>query len=71
MQYHAIIQYLHLLVLFIVADHHPLVTKVITEGIGDFIIKKREQSVPGIDQIYLDVEIAKDGAYSQPITPAP
>ena len=56
----AIIHALNLFVLFIVANDHAAVPEVIGEGVGHFLIEKRQQAIAGVDQIHLHFHSAED-----------
>ena len=60
MQQHAIRQSFNLLVIFVVADHHALVAQVVAQGVGDLIIKERQQLGAAVDQIHLAAHVAED-----------
>ena len=48
------------LVLLVVTHHHIEVPQVVAEGIGDFIVEKAHQPLPGVDQVNPGVEAGED-----------
>ena len=51
----------HGFILLIVANQYTVVTQVVTQGIGNFIIQERQQATARVDQVYLHTQSSKDG----------
>ena len=61
MQYDAVVPGFDLRKFFVVSNDHALVSEMVAEGVGDLCVEKREQAVPGVDQVHFYIEITENG----------